>query len=168
MESLIVDTDRLGSLGITDGVTEYEDAKAQMKAAVAAMRQAAGRAFRSMCDSVFTQFPTLDSFTWAQYTPYWNDGDECSFSVHAGYNAPSPWNEYKGSADGVGVNGGSLWDDEDEEGEPLTDELKSAVIACAKLINEFDDSDLESMFGDHVEITVYRDGRTTTEQHEHD
>lgn len=32
--------------------------------------------------SLFEQYPFLHSIYWTQYTPYFNDGDTCEFSVH--------------------------------------------------------------------------------------
>jgi hypothetical protein len=28
---------------------------------------------------LFEEFPELESFSWTQYTPYFNDGDTCEF-----------------------------------------------------------------------------------------
>ena len=31
---------------------------------------------------IFEKYPKLLSFSWNQYTPYFNDGDECTFRVN--------------------------------------------------------------------------------------
>jgi hypothetical protein len=43
--------------------------------------------FPVMFVDLFKQAPNLKSFGWPQYTPYFNDGDTCEFSVHLDY----PW-----------------------------------------------------------------------------
>lgn len=44
----------------------------------AAMLEAA----KSLYSSVFEAFPFVEAFSWAQWTPYFNDGDACEFGVH--------------------------------------------------------------------------------------
>jgi len=34
---------------------------------------------------IFKKHPELESFSWTQYTPYFNDGDECVFNAHTDY-----------------------------------------------------------------------------------
>jgi hypothetical protein len=41
--------------------------------------------FPGMFVDLFKQAPKLKSFGWTQYTPYFNDGDTCEFSVHLDY-----------------------------------------------------------------------------------
>jgi hypothetical protein len=41
--------------------------------------------FPVMFKDLFSQAPNLKSFGWTQYTPYFNDGDTCEFSVHLSY-----------------------------------------------------------------------------------
>jgi hypothetical protein len=38
--------------------------------------------FKEAVKSLFKEFPKLKSFSWNEYTPHWNDGDECSFGVY--------------------------------------------------------------------------------------
>jgi len=41
--------------------------------------------FAEAVKSIFEEFPCVDSFSWTQYTPYFNDGDTCNFSAHTDY-----------------------------------------------------------------------------------
>lgn len=41
--------------------------------------------FKEGIKLIFVNHPQLESFSWRQYTPHWNDGDECSFSAHTDY-----------------------------------------------------------------------------------
>lgn len=38
--------------------------------------------FKEAVKEIFKEFPKLKSFSWEEYTPHWNDGDECVFSVY--------------------------------------------------------------------------------------
>lgn len=128
----------------------------------------------------------ITSIGWTQYTPYFNDGDECVFSVNL--------NLYYG----IRVNGNVLDEQEDLFGSSLyalskygtdqydswiakypedkiNEETKENDLFLYGLINEFekllssiDDEFYKSLFGDHVEVTVYADGRIETEEYDHD
>ncbi len=39
-------------------------------------------ALKESADILFQKYPKLESFSWAQYTPYFNDGDPCEFSIY--------------------------------------------------------------------------------------
>lgn len=38
--------------------------------------------FKEAVKSIFKQFPKLNSFSWKEYTPHWNDGSECVFYAY--------------------------------------------------------------------------------------
>lgn len=38
--------------------------------------------FKDAVKFLFDEYPVLENFSWNQYTPYFNDGDECVFSVN--------------------------------------------------------------------------------------
>lgn len=38
--------------------------------------------FEAEAKTIFERHPKLDSFKWRQYTPYFNDGEECIFGRH--------------------------------------------------------------------------------------
>jgi len=41
--------------------------------------------FKLSFKEIFEKHSKLESFSWVQYTPNWNDGDECVFSAHTDY-----------------------------------------------------------------------------------
>jgi hypothetical protein len=45
------------------------------------MIEALRPSFADLFKEVFEKYPEIKSFSWNQYTPYFNDGDECLFSV---------------------------------------------------------------------------------------
>jgi hypothetical protein len=94
--------------------------------------------------SVFEKYPNISSLKWTQFTPYWNDGEPCEFSV-----------------------AGIVIVDQDEN---ETDEYDEDYIPEVKKISNLFERSTEIMlmaFGDHVEITVDRDG-VTVEEYEHE
>lgn len=133
----------------------------------------------------------IKSISWNQYTPYFNDGDECTFSVHADL-------DYS-----LKLNGSSFEDYEEEnrlfgspkyamkkylEGEQVYQEwitrypedalnpdtkeedLKLYKIAqeFESILNSIDDEFFKDLFGDHVEVIVNESGAIEVEEYEHD
>lgn len=41
--------------------------------------------FKLSCVEIFEKNPDFKSFSWTQYTAYWNDGDPCDFSANIDY-----------------------------------------------------------------------------------
>jgi hypothetical protein len=41
--------------------------------------------FKLSYQEIFDNNPDFNSFSWTQYTPYFNDGDPCDFSAHTDY-----------------------------------------------------------------------------------
>jgi len=145
---------------------------------------------------IFKKHPDLQSFSWTQYTPYFNDGDECTFSANT---------------ESIYIN-----DEEEEDSVYGAEQFLEKLLHPTKAINQlkkrieeykkdkYDYSWLESeiqriqngsvdearhrlnllkdieqilsnidndcyrsMFGDHVRVTVTKDG-WSTESYEHD
>lgn len=100
-------------------------------------------------DKLFTQFPTLQTFSWTQYAPSFNDGDPCYFSVHA-------------YSDEIRINGRSEYDydDEDEDNGEWTGLSTKDVQQITKKVSDIvriiDEDCLEELYGDSVEVVVSR------------
>ncbi len=114
--------------------------------------------FSDACKKLFDAYPELKAFRWTQYTPYFCDGDPCEFGVnecHVAFNIEVP------------ENVGDSWRDDGfyevrtyrDRVEPFA-EIQDAVDTVRGLLSE--DTCL-SLFGDHVEVTVDRDGASTSE-----
>ncbi len=105
---------------------------------------------------VFDAHPRLKSFSWRQYTPYFNDGDTCTFSANADYCD-------------VTLSGANEGDEdiELEEGWSKDAAEKEICEAVQAFLGEFDDDDFYDMFDDHVKVTVTREG-TEVSECEHD
>ena len=93
---------------------------------------------------VFEKYPQLKKVYWHAYTPYFNDGEECTFS--SGHDDP----EFE--AEGVQYD--------DPTYKNIRADLKSFLV-------QFDDDLMKNLFGDHVEIVVTKEGIEISE-YEHE
>lgn len=117
-------------------------------------------AFEQEAGKIFAEHPELESFGWNQYTPYFNDGDTCTFSADE-VNIINGNREY-GDDDWWAENVSSGWGKDVKRG-PLFKAWEKAsdlVASCPLFL-------LEMTFGDHVTVTVTRNG-IDTEDYDHD
>lgn len=145
---------------------KFLEAKERMREAKAEAARIAQEAFKESAADLFTAHPRLESFGWNQYTPYFNDGDECVFGAHIDY--PKINGEDEDDSDTLRkerwVGGEKPW----VPNENYDAELGAALDGVKEFLRAFDDEDFKSLFGDHLEITVSRDGTISTDQYEHD
>lgn len=149
---------------------------AEMEALKKSYLEKSKEQFTIAAKEVFEAHPALEKFSWHQYTPYFNDGDECVFSADVDESS-------------IGVNGEDYdsnifrevlvdYGDYDnvtrsypKKSETKNDLFRKDLFEARKLIAEFlgnvDESTLKDLFGDHVEVTVSRTG-TEVEEYEHD
>lgn len=136
--------------------------------------------FANETKAIFDQYDGLESFSWQQYTPYFNDGDACEFGVYADswsmkindhnpeYGDNPDWeyidyNEQKKRAEALGVPVSTI----QSYTHKTKLDLARALHELPKFVNAFDPNVLKQMFGDHREITVYRD-RVEVEHYDHE
>lgn len=109
----------------------------------------------------FEAYPEVYAIRWEQYTPYFNDGDACTFSVgDAEYFLTE---EDLDNGDGFGDYWTPLKMKEDEivALEISRDRLKvvsDAFIELQKNLSSIDDDVYLGIFGDHAQITATKDG----------
>lgn len=147
---------------------EFKAFEEKKKALVEELR----KEFPAMFTELFAQSKRIDSITWRQYTPYFNDGDTCEFGVYA---------------DEPEVNEMSLYDIDwydwkhryYTQGDPryanlLTDNPKIDIAEC-QLVEAFGDviesipeDFMKDLFGDHCEVTIRRDGTVDVNDYDHD
>ena len=126
-------------------------------------------AVKELFKEFFDKYPKAETITWRQYTPYFNDGDPCYFSVHE-MTLEMNEDEEDGPEEG----------DEDEEDEDEDDDYSDGEYDSYSLslsedpdlkkmgedfgaLQDIPDDVLEHVFGDHVRITATRDGFDVTE-----
>ena len=129
----------------------------------------------------------ITSLGWVQYTPYFNDGDECEFSVNTDLDYGIRVNgEYLDNSEFFqnSTYGLSKYLKKDVSYEDcilrypedvLSTETMEKELELYEILMEFqdilesiDDEFLKDLFGDHVEVTIFADGSVTTEEYDHD
>ena len=164
------------------------------------MTKESKKAFKIGIKELFNQYTDLNNFAWAQYTPYFNDGDECTFgayteSVYINDDSDAYYpGELESFLDEINNKEKTIKKLRKEIEDSTNDKFESSWIKeynerkiqriesanpeeikkqakMIKVIVDFlqliDSDTLRDMFGDHVMVTVSRDGIETTE-YEHD
>ena len=131
--------------------------------------------FKEVTGEMFEKNPGVQAIIWAQFTPYFNDGETCEFGVRDPVFTNSPkgedvsgWGEYEGEDDGIWacedvgyvLTSGRDWHANDAE-----IIMKSGGVdansckAFSEMLTSSEMSDVFlSMFGDHAKVTATRGG----------
>lgn len=141
--------------------------------------------FKEITKEFFEKNPGITGVVWTQYTPYFNDGDTCEFSVGdpTFTNAPVDelnevrWGEYEGETENVWAceNVGYVLDSDRPYYAETANLIRAAggvdPVSCtlfAKAIGSGEmEAVMEAMFGDHVKVIATRDG-FDVEEYDHD
>ena len=130
--------------------------------AVRAEFRASGKdAVHAALQDVLNKYPKLESFSWRQYTPYFNDGDTCEFGVHAIREFAFDGKTYGDYGDNSTKN--YNYDTRSYETLPGCEEALACERELCQLSRQLQKAEevLQVVFGDHVEVTVTRDGIST-------
>jgi hypothetical protein len=152
-------------MGLKEELQKIRDERAALNKKI---REMAGVVFAEEAKKLFDANPKLQSFSWTQYTPYFNDGDTCEFSAHTDYITVT---DIDGEVDEVSEWSVRHYGEKgiDWQGNPYTpSELELAGAAACKFLAEFEAQDFLMMFGDHTSVTVSRSGDVQTEDYDHD
>ena len=135
-----------------DGNNLIKEMKEEMDKA---MKKVGNMLYSELFEKFLKKYPDIKSFYWEQYTPHWCDGDTCEFGVRdLCVNISTREDEYEDVIYRV---------IDKHTDKPWVVELESINIKFRTL-----DSDiLEKSFGDHVKVTVTREGMSV-ENYEHD
>jgi hypothetical protein len=143
-------------MAVTDAartlVSDYRALQGRMSAMKEEFAEASKAIFTEEVKALFEKFPKLVSFSWTQYTPYFNDGEPCIFSAHTDY--PS-------------IQFGDEDEREDEYTNRETPGRSEAVEAVSEFLSNFTEEQYELTFGDHSEVIVTKDG-VEVEEYSHD
>lgn len=130
-------------------ITDY---KAKVEALKNEARKEGKKALAAEFQKFFETYPLVESVRWTQYTPYFNDGDPCTFSRHsmtlAMVEDPDTFID--------------TW--EMSKTDPLRDALDKLD---GGLSGNVVDEVFEMTFGDGVEVTATRNG-FEVEEYSHD
>ena len=132
--------------------------------------------FDDWCKNIFEKYPKIESFGWNQYTPYFNDGDTCTFSANTDYLSVN--GEYADDAEWSNEVNVTNWGTYNREkkvyegrvevkNEKYDKDLDVAASEIRKFLMTFDDDFFMSRFGDHSDITVTKEG-IEVDDYDHD
>lgn len=139
---------------------EYNNKLEEHKRTGKALRKEGLKIFEAAAKEVFESNPKLESFGWTQYTPNFNDGDICYFSVNE---------------DNIYINEISIYDLEYENGEYVYEGVEkfdgienpeNLVNEIRDLILSIDQDSLEE-YGEGL-VTIKREGTVDVEYYDHD
>lgn len=97
---------------------------------------------------IFEQYPNIDNLAFTAYTPYFNDGDVCTYSVHS----------YE---DSIYVNHANCYDNE------WSDEYKDASQQFSNIIQSIPEELIENAYEEGKTI-FFRDGTVSHEEVDHE
>lgn len=126
-------------------------------------------------EAIAEVLPEGYGLSWTQYTPYFNDGDACVFSV----NDPSlvklgkpgeddeESEEDEDPEDGIDFYGIARYGQSDyyPAREGVTKEM---LLAVQKVWDLLPEDMLEQVFGDHVRVLIRKDGSVDVSEYSHD
>lgn len=141
-----------------------EELKSQINAHLHNFKQQAERSLHRYIKNFLSNHrEVIESFSWTQYTPYWEDGSPTEFYY-------TPFLEY--GTENVGFT--DKYQHHYELGTPLSDKDKKSFDEAYKELEKIDSTlgslehILEIVFGDHVEVTATENGFTKCEfKHHH-
>lgn len=130
-------------------------------------------AFTESLAPFFAANPEVIGVTWTQYTPYFNDGDVCEFGVHEPalilsteaakrFNPEYDWDSF--DEEDFSYNCGrrfESWDLRDSDFDTKKNGFSQAW-------GEIPEEVFLSVFGDHVEVRIMRNGEVFIDDCEHD
>jgi hypothetical protein len=140
------------------------------------MLEESNKIFTELTKTIFEDHPKVKSFGWNQYTPYFNDGETCTFSANVDYiyiNGicvdDSDWVSEKT------ITNYGTWNRETKKYEGRTEvsnlnydsELVKANDNIMEFLRNFDEDFFVTQFGDHAKVTVTEEG-VSVDEYEHD
>jgi hypothetical protein len=143
-------------------MTKLEELRAKREELKAQITEESKAFFKAESASLFDRFPKLESFGWTQYTPYFNDGEECVFSVNNDYISVNGDDEAEGR-----VKPTYEWAKPPEPNPKYDADIAEMYPVIQSFVRQFTDEDMKEMFGDHCAVTVTRTG-VEVESYEHD
>lgn len=126
---------------LQEKITEF---KSQVSKLRESLKETGEQFLKENLKDMFEKFPQLEVISWTQYTPYFNDGEECTFSSN------HDWPEIEG--EGL------------KYGEPAYEEIRNHL---KNFMAHLDDDLMYDLFGDHVQIVVTKDG-ISVEEYDHE
>jgi hypothetical protein len=162
---------------------EFDKLLEEQNALRAKFQAKAQELFKQVTKELFDKNPGVTAVIWTQYTPYFNDGDTCTFGVNEPYftNANDEqmeditrYGEYEGEEEGVWSEGDWVLTGDSEYCANRRKEMNLEGVdpkSLSKFSRLIQSSEMEdvmlAMFDDHSRICATRDG-FDVDEHDHD
>lgn len=125
--------------------------------------------FPDLLKPLLNQSKRITSIGWKQYTPYFNDGDECVFGVRNDELSINGIDEYDDDKKEIIWAQKRIWDGKQYTDNKDYDEAEGTIIEQIEaVLKSIPDEFYKDLFGDHVTVTVSKDGSIETEEYKHD
>jgi hypothetical protein len=136
---------------VSNVLNEYNKRMRELKEQMSQQFQAE---LKDIFKELFAAYPNVKAIGWTQYTPYFNDGDPCVFSVNDLYVCDEDC-----SIDDHIYEWKEFWYSENVE-------LYSLIKQTSDILHNAEDI-LLMMFGDHVKVVATPNG-IDVEEYDHD
>lgn len=142
---------------------KLNELKTQFEVARKRMQDEGKAALSEALQELFVEHPKLISIRWLQYTPYFNDGETCEFSVN------NPYIKFAGLSDEAGDDGDGFdsYSDWQDKQTPYPEGFKAADKAVSDIFKLIPDELMLAVFNDHSQVTATREG-FEVEEYEHE
>jgi hypothetical protein len=166
--------------------SKLDDLITAQQALAAKFREEAQELFKEVTKEFFETNPGITAIKWSQYTPYFNDGEECIFSVNQPCftNAPddelenvTAYGDYDGEAEGVWatdsinyvLTSGREWHAETADAIRKSGGIDIASTdSFSSMLQSHEMQDvMQAMFDNHVVVTATRNG-FDVEEYDHE
>lgn len=176
-------TDVSSLQSINDSIKEMQE---QMRAIEKKAREEGETLFAKEIQPLFDKYDFLGSISWTQYTPWFNDGDECVFGSHHEDAAINSVTDIENDTNSEGWENGEDWHnqigecikvdnpnyDPEEAQKPWRERNRltakqtlwryegpygEADNEIRSFLLQFEDNMMKALFGDHAQVTVKRD-----------
>jgi hypothetical protein len=174
---------------VADAIEQLKSFRKRREELEKEIKDTGKRLFKEAVETIFEEHPKLVAFSWTQYTPYFNDGDACTFSAHTDdpyiqFGDEEDLNEYHfrdsdrvcdGEEEVTDWRGRTVKQTKYKWVKRQVTEEESSKHAAHKALGEFlglfCSDDYEAMFGDHVSVIVTKKDngvKIETEGYSHD
>lgn len=123
--------------------------------------------FKKSMKEIFVLIPSLKAIAWTQYSPHFNDGDECVFSVNSvaalsfiptrtAYDYEEMLQEMDEDDEGIDENAYAISDYSSFNEKALN---KNELAAIKNVLNFIESNDelMQDLYGNHVEVIFSQD-----------
>lgn len=142
---------------------KFKEVAERNNAEIERLRQESAALVKPLLQEFVKDHPQVKAVKWTQYTPYFNDGEACVFSVN------EPYFFFEG--DDLEEDDGheTYWAPGTEYGPKVEQCDVTTWAACKQLAQHLGAASdaLEALFGDHVRVIVSAEG-VSVDEYDHD